>query len=191
MTDDYEGLDPEDRFNADIPEHLREDVMIMIAESAHTDCHSCVTILERDRLDAINVRAHGIIEVEGEEYTFIVQDGNMCGTVLEAWNEDKVFEPAERTQWTLQPLPWLVNQAISGGNGPFLIKKWDIIAAREDKQKLLRDYAYDRYVQPGSMVESHYRKKAADDFFEIVSKETADETRARLERATEVLEFRV
>lgn len=52
--------------------------MQMIAEAASGwSEHASVTIPERDRHDAINVTAHGIVTVEGGvEHRFIVDDGN-------------------------------------------------------------------------------------------------------------------
>lgn len=184
-------MNPDERFCADIPAHLQEDVMTMIAESAQYDAgHDCVTILERDRLDSINVKAHGIIEVDGEEYTFIVRDGNWDGTVLEAWNEDKTFEPFHRIQWSLQPRRDIIARAIVEGRGLFLIAKWDALLSKPDVSEIVGKYTYDRMMQPGNLIEGHYREKAAAAGFEIVSKETADETRVRLSEATKPLEIK-
>src|SRR3546814_6087105 len=73
MSDQFADADA--AFDRDIPEHLREDVMTMICEAAQGwSEHEAVTILERDRLDAINVRAHGIVTVGDDEFTFIVED---------------------------------------------------------------------------------------------------------------------
>src|SRR3546814_13865351 len=126
MSDQFDDADA--AFDRDIPEHLREDVMTMICEAAQGwSEHEAVTILERDRLDAINVRAHGIVTVGDDEFTFIVEDGNRNGTRLEDWNGNKPFEVLERTVWALQPKDDLVSQAIIPGTGPFLILKWDAI----------------------------------------------------------------
>lgn len=175
-------------FERDIRPELQNDVMQMIAEAAAGwNEHACVTILERDRLDAINVWVHGIVEVDGEEYTFHLGDGNNAGTVLHDWNgsSGEAFEPLPRTVWTLQPSRDTVSRAILSGKGPFLIMKWDHFITRPEIRDIARNYAYDRYVQPGGLIEKHYRDAAAKHHFELVDKETADETRKRLEQATE------
>lgn len=70
-------MDAQEAFEASVPTHLQEDVMQMIAEAASGwSEHASVTILERDRHDAINVTAHGIVTVEGVEHRFIVDDDN-------------------------------------------------------------------------------------------------------------------
>lgn len=179
--------DPYEAFNRDIPEHLREEVMTAMAEATSGWGEpSNVHILEHDRIDAINARAEGIVTVEGKEYTFQMENGNWNGTVLLAWQSDKPFEYHEPTRWALQPKRDLIDQAIESGKGPFLIMKWDAILANKSELKdLLRNYSYDRYVQPGSVVENHYREKATKHLFDIVLEETANETRKTLERATE------
>src|SRR3546814_17623300 len=99
--------------------------MTMICEAAQGwSEHEAVTILERDRLDAINVRAHGIVTVGDDEFTFIVEDGNRNGTRLEDWNGNKPFEALERTVWALQPKDALVSKAILSRKSPLLIMTW-------------------------------------------------------------------
>lgn len=174
-------MTPDQAFERDIPERLREDVMVMISEAAHgyTDWES-VTILELDRIDAINVRAHGIIAVEGAEYRFIVEDGNRNGTVLEDWEGDKKFTPMPRTNWALQPTADRVNRALASGEGKSLLFKWNAAMRNPQIAKLPGNYAYDRRMQPGMLIENYYRDKAANYGFEIVSDEQAKETRAML-----------
>jgi hypothetical protein len=184
-------MSPDEAFERDIPEHIRDEIMYAIAGTASGwEEDSRVTILDRDRMDAINVRASGIIEVNGNEYWFIVEDGNWNGTVLHAWDYagEQKFEYHQPTQWTLQPQRHLIDRAIVSGKGPFLLAKWDIMAARPEIAEIVRSYAYDRYVQPGCVTEDHWRDKAAKHHFEIVDRETADETRKRLEESTEPLE---
>lgn len=166
--------------------------MLMIAEAANGwNDHDCITILDRDRMDAINVRASGILDWEGREYSFIVRDGNWDGTVLEAWEEAGVqkFEYHQPTVYALQPRRDLIGDAIVSGKGPLLLAKWDaILKFRSDVAAIPNKYAYDRHFQPGGFVEKHWKDRAAEHHFEIVTKEEADETRKRLVGATEVIE---
>lgn len=173
-------------FEASVPAHLQDDVMQMIAEAAGGWCeHAAVKILERDRMDAINVRAHGIVTVEGTEHRFIIRDGNWDGTVLEDWNGDEVFEHHKPTVYALQPEARLIDEAIQSGKGPFLLMKWDaMLSNHRDIADIPRKYAYDRYVQPGIVSERHYREAAAKHHFVLVDEETAQETRKRLSEAT-------
>lgn len=177
--------DPYAAFERDVPEHLREDAMQMMAEATggYGD-HDCIHILDRDRLDAINFRAHGIITIGGEEYTFQMEDGNWNGTVLLSWNEGKPFEHHVPTKWALQPNRELVDKAIMSGKGPFLIFKWDaILKNRPDVAAIPGKYSYDRHFAPGGKIETYWRGKAASHHFDIVTEETANETRAALARA--------
>lgn len=177
--------DPYEAFERDVPEHLREDAMQMMAEATGGwGEHESVTILERDRIDAINCRASGIIQIEGNEFTFQMEDGNHNGTVLLAWESDTPFEHHEPTHWALQPMSGLVDRHIAAGRGPFLIEKWDIFLKRPEIAEIVRSYAYDRFVQPGLRSEQHYKAKAAGHHFEIVTQDEADRTRARLAEAT-------
>lgn len=182
-------MTPDEAFDRDVPEHKRDDVMTMIAEAAHdpSSHRDCITILNQDRIDAINVRAHGIIELDGEEYTFIVEDGNWNGTTLEDWNGGKDFEPLPRVRHALQPQRDIVTKAIIDGKGPFLIQKWDAFLKRPEVEKIISDYSYDRMVQPGSKTERHYADKARQFGFEIASQEEANDTRKRLQEATEAI----
>lgn len=178
--------DPYEAFARDVPETMHEDVMTMLAEAAHDDdAHDCVTILDRDRRDVINVRVGGIIEIEGREFSFQLEDGNWNGTVLLEWESGKPFEYSQPARWALQPVRRLVDEAVMAGKGPFLIIKWDaMLKNRPELAELPGKYAYDRFFQPGGLIEKHYRDIAAAHHFEIVSEETAAETRARLAKAT-------
>jgi len=114
-----------------------------------------------------------------------MEDGNWNGTVLLAWNEDKAFEHHQPTRWALQPQRHLIDAAIMANNGPFLLLKWD--AVLKDKPTVAAipgKYSYDRYVQPGGKVEGHWRAEAAKHHFDIVTEETAQETRRHLEKAS-------
>lgn len=179
-----ETLTPDAAFDADIPAVVRDDIMTAIAEAAHMGegTHGCVHILEQDRIDAINVRAQGIVTVEGNEYWFIVRDGNWDGTVLEGWEHSgtQAFEPAPRTQWALAPRPDLVIDALGSGKGPFLVTKWDAFLLRPEVSRIPGNYTYDRMMQPGLKIEQHYRDEAAKYGFVLTDSEDAAEIRARL-----------
>lgn len=172
-------------FCRDIPEAMQEDVLIALSEAVGGYPPAPhIHVFERDTYDAINARGHGTIEVGGVEYAWQLESGNHNGTVLLAWESDKPFEPYHRTEWALQPVSHLVGDAIAAGRGPFLILKWDaILKNRPEVASIPGSYTYDRMMQPGGKVEKHWKAKAAEHHFEIVSRETADETRKRLSEA--------
>jgi hypothetical protein len=181
-------LTPDQAFDRDIPKHLQDDVMTNISEAAHAGFgqHGNVFIIDQDRIDSINVRAQGSVTVEGTEYAFIVEDGNWNGTVLEGWEHTgtQTFTPLPRTQWTLAPRHDLVSSAIAENRGPFLIAKWDAFLSRPDVAEIPRHYTYDRMMQPGCVIESHYRGKAEKLGLVLTDKENADAIRTRLAQAT-------
>lgn len=168
-------------FERDVPEHLREDAMQMMAEATGGwAAHEFVTILEHDRIDAINARASGIIKIGEGEFTFQMEDGNRNGTVLLAWESDRPFEYHVPTRWALQPKPELVFEALDKGRGLFLLAKWDAMLRRPEIADIPGKYGYDRRVQPGCQVENYWKAKAASHHFDIVTEDEAAETRARL-----------
>jgi len=171
-------------FERDVPAHLREDAILAMAEATgEWGTPPNVTILNHDRIDAINCRAEGIIEIEGNEYTFQMEDGNWNGTVLLAWESDVPFERYQPTLWTLQPMQHVIHDAINAGRGPFLIFKWDAMIKRPEIARIPGCYAYDRRMQPGSKVEQYWKGEAAKFQLELVSEETAQETRKALMEA--------
>lgn len=180
-------MTPDEAFCRDIPESRQQEIMEMISEAASGHIkHDCITMLEIDRLDACNYRSSGIIEVDGREYSYIVQDGNWNGTALEAWEETGVqkFEYHQPTVWALQPRCDLIGDAIAHGKGPFLLLKWDAILKNHPQVAAIPGkYAYDRHFQPGGLVEKHWKDAAAQHQFEIVTKDEADKTRLRLKQA--------
>lgn len=182
-------LTVDERFELDVPAAIRDSVMETLAECAQGAEAPNVYIFERDRIDAINVRAHGCITLEGEEYTFIIRDGNWDGTVLVAWNEDREFEPHPRIQWTLQPTAALLDEAFVSGRRQFLLWKWDAMILRPEIAKIPGSYAYDKMVQPGLVTEKYWRAEAAKHHFDIVSVEEATETRKRLSPCTDTEEL--
>ncbi len=178
--------DPYEAFARDVPEHLREDAMTAMAEATGGyGKPDNVHLLDHDRIDAINCRAHGIITIEGREFVFQMQDGNWNGTELLSWDEDKPFERHEPTRWALQPKRQLIDEAVIGLKGPFLLLKWDAMLKNLPRvAEIPGKYSYDRFVQPGIVSERHWKAEAAKHHFDIVTEDTAQETRALLARST-------
>lgn len=181
-------LTPEEAFSRDIPEAEVDNVLTAISEAAHEGkgTHGIVTILEQDRLDAINVRASGTVLLDGKEYSFIVSDGDRNGTDLESWEESGTqdFKPFERTQWALAPNQAEISKAIASKKGAFLIAKWDALLSQSEVSRIPSNYAYDRMMQPGIVVERHYKETAAKRGFVLTDQEDADSVRRRLLEAS-------
>lgn len=172
-----------------IPEKYREDILTNMSEAAHSDRYQTdqVRILNRTRHDMINVTVEGIVSYNDREYSFHLEDGNWNGTQLRGWNGlGSEWEEYVPTPLALAPRGNLISAALApGGNPAFLLKKWDLFLTREDVNKILRDYAYDRFFQPGGVVENHYRDKVESLGLVITTKEDADQIRKRLELASQ------
>ena len=128
----------------------------------------------------INVRAHGIIEVNGEEYSFIVRDGNWDGTVLEDWNTGAEFKLSPRTVWALQPKQGLIDDALHKGAGKILVEAWDAMLKNTEIAKIPGNYTYDIFHQPQGSIRTYYQTEAARYDFVIVPQEEAEATRKML-----------
>lgn len=173
-------------FCRDIPEEDHEEVLTILTEAV-SGCavdKEVVHLLDRWKSDQINATGHGTIWWKGNEYHFHLESGNWRGTVLLGWEGegDEYHEP-KPVIYVLQPRDDLIDDAIRAGKGPFLVWKWDALAGRSDIADIPRKYAYDSFFQPGLKVENYWREQAAKHKFVIVTKETADETRARLMKA--------
>lgn len=177
-------IDPENAFCRDIPEDERQNLREMMCEAAHNPLWKdpSITILDRERKDAINVRVQGIITFFDREYSFIMRSGDWDGDVLEGWEDSGVqeFEHSPPVIFALAPNAALIDSAIARNDGPFLVKKWDIICARPKIEKIVRNYAYDRFFQPGCYVENYYKTEAEKQGFVIVRDDEAARIRARL-----------
>lgn len=175
-------IDPNAAFDADVPAGIREDVFQEMSDAVSSgESMGRVTIIDHDRIDAVNCRASGIVTIDGTEFQFELEDGNRNGTVLVSWNEDRPFERTERTEWALQPLPDAIGSAIESGRGAVLVMKWDaVLKFRPEVADIARKYAYDRHFAPGVVTETHWRAAAAKAHLAIVTKEEADRTRERL-----------
>ncbi len=172
-----------------IAEEDRDDILTQMAEAAHSDRHQtdAVRILNRTRHNVINVTVEGIVTYKDVEYTFHLDDGDWNGTQLRGWDglgtdwEEYVPEPL-----AIEPHKELVWKALSpGGNPKHLLTIWKIFEEREDVNKILRNYAYDRFFQPGGKIEGHYKEQFDRMRIRISTKADAEVTRRRLQEAAD------
>lgn len=135
--------------------------------------------------NATNHEVTGSFWLGGVEYSFRAECGDRNGWVWRFISADESIPDIEihHTKWALAPNRDLVTQALSDGRGAFLIAKWEALIAREPCKSIPSKYSYDRHFQPGLMVESHWKGKAAEFGFVLVDEETAEEIRRRLKEA--------
>jgi len=141
-----------------------------------------VFISEIEMINATNYQISGAFWLGGKEYGFLVEMGDNNGFVWREITDEGPIPDArvERTRYALAPRSDIVQKHLQNGSSALLIGLWESFLEREQYKDLIGKYEYDRMFQPGSKIESHYRAKAAEVGFEIVSKEDADATRARL-----------
>lgn len=136
-------------------------------------------------IQAINQANHvlvGVFWLGGVEYSFEAESGDNNGWMWRSISADEPIPSIEiqHTKWALEPNSALVDKALRAGQGEFLVAKWDALSGREPYKSLPGKYAYDRFFQPGILIETHYRDLAAKVGFVLVDQQAADETRVRL-----------
>ena len=157
---------------------------LMIDESSFagdgegTDGH--VYLSDCQMIDACNYRASGSFWWGDIEYSFLVDNGNRNGFVFRELSDTAPIPNVEvhRTRWAIAPLNTNVR---TPQQARFLLAKWKGFEERADVKEMVRDYSYDRTWQPGGLIESHYRDKAAKIGARIVSEDHAQEIRRDLE----------
>lgn len=174
-------MSAEQAFERDIPGASRDDIQTQIEEAMWYDDDAAVTILTKERANMCNVVAEGVITIGGREFWFHAESGDYNGFVLRGWEEaGQEYEPVRRTIWVLAPPMRLVYTRIQEGRGQALLDLWGGMLKQPDLADLAQKYAYDRYMQPGLVVESYWRSRAAERGFEIVCEEEAKERRELL-----------
>ena len=174
----------EQAFERDIPEAARDDIQTRIEDAMWDGNDADVTILTKEHVNMCNVVAKGSITIGGREFWFHAESGNNNGFVLRGWEEaGQEYEPVRRTIWMLAPPMLLVYTRIQEGRGQALLDLWDGMIKQPDLADLAQKYAYDRYMQPGLVVESYWKGKAAKRGFEIVCEEEAKERRELLAKS--------
>lgn len=175
-------------FERDIPDAAEQETVLEIVSLAILgyDDDPRIHVMDVYKSDVINASGTLILTWKDVEYFVHIESGNNRGTYLHEWEGEGVaFEQPEPYVLALQPIPRLVSDAIMNGRGHFLVAKWDIFIDRPEIAKIVPNYQYDSFFQPGGKIANHYRELAASHLFEIVTQDVADETRKRLMEATE------
>lgn len=146
-----------------------------------------IFIADIQNRDACNQDITGSFWWDGVEYSFYCQSGNNAGFV---WCEVSADEPIpdieiHQTKWTIQPQ----NLGIDGDTVERMAEQaklrlavWDVFLKRTEVIEKLKNYMYDKHFAPGGRTENYYRDWATSIKAEIVTEETAKETRRYLER---------
>lgn len=177
-------MTPDEAFERDIPEPMRDAVMTEIAEASYygEGKHGNVYILEQVKHDVINVTVSGVFTLEGREFWFLLDNGNWNGTVLRGWEEagEQAMAPSKPTQWTLVPNSTVISEALDAQRGHILLQVWEAFLTRKEVAEIPGKYAYDKFFAPGGKTETYWRDKAATYNLILSTQEHADEIRARL-----------
>lgn len=177
-------LDAEGRFSRDIPKADHVGVKTIMSEAAAYGDHAdIVTILERDQLDPVNVRALGVITWKGREHSFDIECGNRIGFALLGWNDDRDSQPDTAKVWALQPKNATLCAVQTPSQAKTLLRLWAI--ALEEKPTIAsipEEYTRDLRERPGEVTKAYWAARAGIHGFDIVSEVAAKGTRGHLTR---------
>ncbi|MBW3243479.1 hypothetical protein KUV57_12465 [Epibacterium sp. DP7N7-1] len=114
-------------FEADVPEHLQNDVLTQIVEAIWDPDRKDedVNIFDIDEINMLNRYATGSIMIEGREHVFEIRDGNNNGTEVISWNKNTELSPPERVIQALVPQSGEIESAIRYGRALKFLEKWN------------------------------------------------------------------
>lgn len=154
-------------------ETVSENLLQTICEAIYADRNeNGVRIIDKCRHDAINCTATGILEHDGQEFKFVIEDGDWNGTVIREWGDPETvadYEHPKPPVYDMVPTNPNLKEERPAMWGVYLIWK-----TQEWFQEILKDYAYDRHFAPGSKTEQYYREKAAQKGLRIVRSEESN-----------------
>lgn len=149
-----------DEFEAHYGTNVASDTLSRICESAYQPYKPPmrdVTIENIHRHNAVNMTITGYVNHAGIDFFFEVEDGDWNGTVVTAFSTQELapFESPTPVTYTMVPTNGQLKQANPAMYGVYLA--WMRETWFSD---LVRQYNYDRYVQPGVVVEQTYKQAA-------------------------------
>lgn len=121
--------------------------------------------------NSVNHTITGYVEHAGKTYAFEVDSGDRNGTVVRQWGDPETvpaFVPPKPTYWDFVPKD--ESMPITRPGMYMVYLAWRKEPWFEEKR---RAYAYDNYFQPGSLVETHYRKWADTKGMRLIAREGA------------------
>lgn len=105
--------------------------------------------------DAINYTLAGSVEHDGTEYGFVIDDGNLAGTVL------REFEPGDVGHYTPPPPPRYTMVPINPNLSKGLRKVYEAWKQEAWFAEMVGEFAYDSHFAPGSSAVRYWQEKAA------------------------------
>lgn len=124
--------------------------------------------------NACNHTLSGTIDVDGTKYGFIIDNGDLGGTVVREWglaDDVGTYKPEPPGE----PLTFVPSGVLNAG----LLKVYHLWRKEAWFKEKERGYLYDRHFAPGCATEKHYREWAAKKGMKIgllsdVQKEAVD-----------------
>ena len=124
--------------------------------SCNNKSDDIVTIFDRQTINAANHIFEGSVKFNDQEWFFVMDSGDYNGTVIRQWSLDPVrMEKHEPVFYTFVPMNQELKEERPAMWGVYLY--WRKQAWFKDME---RSYNYDRYFQPGTVTENHYREMA-------------------------------
>ena len=160
-------------FEKDVAAHLQDDVLQRIVEVAWGYAEDAeISIDDVDQLNALNIEITGTIEIDGQEHSFHIKDGNNNGTEVLSWNEDAAIHREPRDPLTLIPDGNAVSAAVRYERAEDFLETWEKDKAGtgeygEALSKLPSAQAYDSFFAPGTGAAKSYQDKAAEYEYQI------------------------
>lgn len=114
-----------------------------------------VTFYEVYTRNACNHTLYGEVEADGERYTFVVESGDINGTVVHKWGlpeEVQPYTPEQPERITFVPLE----------NNFQLRAVYHKVRETPWFKELEQSYNYDRFFAPGLKTELYYKARAAE-----------------------------
>lgn len=178
-------------FEKDVPAHLQEQVMERICESYYggKDWEG-VTITDVFKRNVTNATISGVVEIEGREHDFIIDDGDDNGTVIREWNTGRTYEPEPRESLVVAP------RFVSAGGAAearTMLEEWRAVIdgtseVGKEIGEAARKYAYDSFFAPGTGAAKTHDDKARAHGYEVVEESVAVDRRKALLDQIHVLE---
>jgi len=173
-------------FEKDVAAHLQDDVLQRIVEVAWGYGDDAeISIDDVDQLNALNIEITGTIEIDGQEHSFHIKDGNNNGTEILSCNEDAAIHREPRDPLTLIPDGNAVTAAVRYERAEDFLETWEKDKAGtgehgEALAKLPSAQAYDSFFAPGTGAARYHQDKAAQYEYQIGYESDAFQVRKTL-----------
>jgi len=154
-------------FEKDVAKDLQDDTLQRIVEVAWGYAEDAdVTIEDVEQINALNIEITGTIEINGQEHSFHIKDGNNNGTEILSWNGDAAIHREPRDLLTLIPDGNAVTAAIRYNRAEAFLEGWEEDKAGKGEHgdalaRLPSAQAYDSFFAPGTGSARYHQDKAA------------------------------